>query len=57
MPTDDKSQVALHFATAEEEHYDKDGAIWCIDIAQARSLLPKILLDGSGERVCVSVFC
>src|SRR6476646_3398458 len=38
-------KVALHFATAEEEHYDKDGAIWCIDIAQARSLLPKTLLD------------
>ena len=38
-------KVALHFATAEEEHYDKDGAICCIDIAQARSLLPKTLLD------------
>ena len=37
-------KVALHFATAEEEHYDKDGAICCIDIAQARSLLAKTLL-------------
>nr|MBA2689970.1 FRG domain-containing protein [Burkholderiales bacterium] len=33
-------RVAVHFATAEEEHYDKDGAIWCIDVAQARALLP-----------------
>jgi hypothetical protein len=30
-------QVAAHFATAEAEHYDKDGAIWCIDIKQAET--------------------
>jgi len=34
-------KVALHFATAEEEHYGKDGAIWCIDVVRARELLPK----------------
>ena len=33
-------QVALHFATAEEEHYDKDAAIWCLDAAEARKFLP-----------------
>jgi FRG domain len=38
-------KVALHFATAEEEHYDKDGAIWCIDVGEAHSLLPETLLD------------
>ena len=36
-------KVAAHFATAEEEHYDKDGAIWCIDVARARELLPEPL--------------
>lgn len=38
-------KVAVHFATAEEEHYDKDAAIWCIDVVQARSLLPAKLRD------------
>jgi FRG domain len=38
-------KVAVHFATAEEDHYDKDGAIWCIDVVKARSLLPKALRD------------
>ena len=33
-------KVAVHFATAEEEHYDEDGAIWCADVAAARQLLP-----------------
>jgi hypothetical protein len=33
-------KIALHFATAEEGHYDKDGAIWCIDVRQVRDLLP-----------------
>jgi hypothetical protein len=38
-------KVAVHFATAEEEHYDKDAAIWCIDVVQAKSLLPDKLVD------------
>jgi len=33
-------KVAAHFATAEVEHFDKDGAIWCIDVVQAARLLP-----------------
>jgi hypothetical protein len=36
-------KVAVHFATAEERHYDKDAAIWCINVAEARSLLPEVL--------------
>jgi hypothetical protein len=36
-------KVALHFATAEEEHYDKDGVIWCIDVVKAIDLLPNSL--------------
>jgi hypothetical protein len=36
-------KVAVHFATAEEEYYDKDGAIWCIDVGKTRSLLPNTL--------------
>ncbi len=34
-------QVALHFATAELEHYDKDGVIWCLDANRSRRDLPK----------------
>jgi hypothetical protein len=36
-------KVAAHFATWEQEHYQKDGAIWCIDVVQARELLPEKL--------------
>jgi hypothetical protein len=36
-------RVAAHFATAEEEYYDKDGVIWCIDVVRARDLLPDLL--------------
>src|SRR5437763_363480 len=36
-------KVAAHFATYEEEHFDKDGAIWCVDVVRARELLPKKL--------------
>jgi hypothetical protein len=38
-------RVALHFATAEHEHYDKDAAIWCINVVAARELLPQRLRD------------
>lgn len=38
-------RVAVHFATVEQEHYDKDGVIWCIDVAEARSLLPDKFRD------------
>ncbi|HEY6138027.1 MAG TPA: FRG domain-containing protein [Thermoanaerobaculia bacterium] len=38
-------KVAVHFATFEQEHYDKDGAIWRINVAESRKLLPPLLLD------------
>ena len=42
-------QVALHFATHELQHFDRDGAIWCLDVEAARDCLPphlrKILSD------------
>lgn len=38
-------QVAIHFSTAEEEYYDKDAAIWCIDLAAAYLRLPQSLGD------------
>ncbi|NGZ03443.1 MAG: FRG domain-containing protein [Nitrospira sp. WS238] len=38
-------KIAVHFATAEEEQYDKDGAIWCINVVKARSLLPSTLRE------------
>jgi hypothetical protein len=36
-------QVALHFATHELGHYDRDGVIWCIDAGAARKVLPSDL--------------
>lgn len=33
-------KVALHFATSELEHYDKDGIIVCVNIARAQDFLP-----------------
>jgi hypothetical protein len=36
-------KVGAHFATAEEEYYDRDGAIWCVDVARARERLPPFL--------------
>jgi hypothetical protein len=32
--------VAMHFATAELERLDTDGAIWCVDFAKAHARLP-----------------
>lgn len=32
--------VALHFATAEERDYDKDGVIWMLDMATTNAALP-----------------
>lgn len=36
-------KVAAHFASWEEKDFDKDGAIWCVDVVQARALLPTSL--------------
>lgn len=38
-------KVAAHFATYEEEHFDKDGAIWCVNVTKSRALLPEALRD------------
>lgn len=38
-------KVAVHFATAEKEHYDKDAAIWRLNITKARKVLPAKLKD------------
>ena len=32
--------VALHFATANPQHFDEDGAIWCVDHRKTNELLP-----------------
>jgi hypothetical protein len=36
-------KVALHFATAEEKFYDRDAAIWCIDVVEVQKVLPPTL--------------
>jgi hypothetical protein len=35
--------VALHFATADPDHYDVPGAVWCVDYAAAHEHLPEEL--------------
>jgi hypothetical protein len=45
--------VALHFATADLGRYDRDGAVWCVDIVRAQRDLPAALrqrleAEGSG---------
>lgn len=37
--------VALHFATANIDRYDKDGVIWCVDFVEAHKVLPNVLKD------------
>jgi hypothetical protein len=37
--------VALHFATAKRECFDRDGAIWMVDYVQAHQLAPKKLRE------------
>lgn len=37
--------VALHFATAEIELFNSDGAIWCVDYISTRKVLPRKLRD------------
>jgi hypothetical protein len=46
--------VALHFATVDETRWDRDGAVWCVDYAAVRRLLPPRLahvLDAHGADV------
>ena len=37
--------IAMHFATANLEQYDKDGAIWCVHFGKVHQLLPDELLN------------
>jgi hypothetical protein len=46
--------VALHFATANIERFDADGAIWSVNYLEAHRLLPEVLrsrLEGEGANV------
>lgn len=38
-------RIALHFATANAELYDRDAAIWCVDLVRVRERLPAPLRD------------
>ncbi len=38
-------KIACHFATYEEERYDRDGAIWCVDVAATAAFLPTRLRE------------
>ncbi len=35
--------VALHFATADHESFERDGAVWCVDYVRAHEHLPEPL--------------
>jgi hypothetical protein len=35
--------VALHFATDDPDHFDRDGVVWCVDFVAANRRLPKRL--------------
>ncbi len=37
--------VAMHFATAEVDRYDHDGAIWHVDYVKVNKMLPSPLID------------
>src|SRR5207247_5012263 len=46
--------VSLHFVTAAQRHYDRDGAVWCVDYVQAHRLAPPELrraLEREGANV------
>ncbi len=46
--------VALHFATADQERYEADGVIWCVDYAKTNRFLPdplKAILEEEGANV------
>jgi hypothetical protein len=48
-------RVALHFATFEEQHFDKDAAIWCVNVARVRQILPEPLKTAISTSVIFSV--
>ena len=37
--------VAMHFATANTEKYDKDGVIWCVDFVKTQQMLPDVFRE------------
>jgi hypothetical protein len=37
--------VALHFATANLAEMDQDGLIWCVDVTETKTFLPRQLAD------------
>ncbi|MCX2739073.1 FRG domain-containing protein [Pontibacter anaerobius] len=41
--------VALHFATANLNHYDKDGCVWCINYVKSSEHLPSTLRNALQE--------
>jgi hypothetical protein len=43
-------RIAVHFATAEEDYFDRDGVVWCLDMVQARELLPTKLKEILAEK-------
>jgi hypothetical protein len=47
--------VALHFVTSALRHYDRDGAVWCVDFVQVHRLAPPELRQAL-EREGANVF-
>jgi hypothetical protein len=47
--------VALHFATASVEKFERDGAIWCVDYVRVNRGLPE-LLSGALREVGANAF-
>ncbi len=46
--------VALHFVTADPDHYDEDGVVWCVDFIRIKEFLPQrlaTLLSEEGANV------
>ena len=48
--------VALHFATANLAHFERDAAVWLVDYVQAHRLLPAPLRDAVAEGEGAIVF-
>ncbi|MCP4678914.1 MAG: FRG domain-containing protein [Deltaproteobacteria bacterium] len=48
--------IAAHFATAESEHFDKDGVIWCVDAVSTRDNLLSPAMLMTLERELAFVF-
>lgn len=44
--------VALHFATADQEHTNRDAVVWCIDYVRAKALLPARLREALSSEDC-----